>query len=160
MGSEIAIALEDTKIPDDNSGVLFTETRDTCGPKVAQIIITDDERLQDVNSESEPNASKSTQALESRSNERIDGLSYEDPESLAESSRRHISTGRKSILLLIFCLAQFLDTFNISELYTALPTISAQLNMNGGESIWLISAYQLSLASCLLVVCFDSCFTS
>ena len=69
-----------------------------------------------------------------------------------EPSKHNLSSSHRTVLLLLFCLAEFLDTFNISELYTALPTIAVQLNMNGGESIWLISAYQLSLASCLLVV--------
>lgn len=59
---------------------------------------------------------------------------------------------RKKILLIIFCFAQFLDTFNNSALFAAIPPISAAIGISNADSVWLISAYQLTFAAFLLVV--------
>ncbi|KLO16515.1 MFS general substrate transporter [Schizopora paradoxa] len=58
---------------------------------------------------------------------------------------------RRYVLLVFFCLAQFLDIFNISALFSAIPTIARDLNMTGSESVWTISALQLTFASFLLI---------
>ena len=59
---------------------------------------------------------------------------------------------RKKLLLVIFCFAQFLDTFNNSALFAAIPPISAAIGISNSDSVWLISAYQLTFAAFLLVV--------
>lgn len=63
-----------------------------------------------------------------------------------------ISEFRKWVLLLSFSVAQFLDVTNISMLFSAIPTISAALGLSSNESVWLISAYQLTFSSFLLLV--------
>lgn len=60
---------------------------------------------------------------------------------------------RKYVLLVLFCLADFVDVFNISSLFSAIPKIASDLDMNAGESVWIISAVQLTFASFLLAVC-------
>ncbi|KAF8645737.1 hypothetical protein AX16_007605 [Volvariella volvacea WC 439] len=61
------------------------------------------------------------------------------------------SSARKGILLVLFCLAQFLDTFSTSALFSAIPAIAADVGLNNSQSVWLNSAYQLTFASLLLV---------
>ncbi|ETW77131.1 major facilitator superfamily [Heterobasidion irregulare TC 32-1] len=56
----------------------------------------------------------------------------------------------KYILLIIFCFAQFLDAFNNSSLFAAIPPISVDLHIVNSTSVWLISAYQLTFAALLL----------
>ena len=64
----------------------------------------------------------------------------------------NVSTLRKYTLLCCFCLAQFLDSFNNSSLFAAIPTLVESLDMTAAQSTWLISAYQLTLAAFLLIV--------
>ena len=59
---------------------------------------------------------------------------------------------RKRILFLIFCLAQFLDIFNNSALFSAIPAIAEALQMSPSEASWLVSAYSITFSSLLLVV--------
>ncbi|EKM77931.1 hypothetical protein AGABI1DRAFT_42601 [Agaricus bisporus var. burnettii JB137-S8] len=61
-----------------------------------------------------------------------------------------LPTARKVILLIILCLSQFLDTFAISALFSAIPIISLELGISNGDSVWLISGYQLTFASLML----------
>ncbi|KZT67238.1 MFS general substrate transporter [Daedalea quercina L-15889] len=61
-----------------------------------------------------------------------------------------LSTARKLTLLIIFCLAQYIDSFNISALFAATPPISADLNISNAISVWTTSAYQLTFAAFLL----------
>ncbi|KAF9461921.1 MFS general substrate transporter [Collybia nuda] len=56
----------------------------------------------------------------------------------------------KATLLVIFCFAQFLDAFNNSALFAAIPPIAVDLNISNSTSVWLISAYQLTFAALLL----------
>ncbi|OSD00393.1 MFS general substrate transporter [Trametes coccinea BRFM310] len=58
---------------------------------------------------------------------------------------------RRYVLLLIFCLAQFLDAFNNSALFSAIPSLVISLDMSEAESTWIISAFQLTFASFLLI---------
>jgi predicted MFS family arabinose efflux permease len=62
-----------------------------------------------------------------------------------------ISSARRFVLLLIFCLAQFLDAFSGLALFSAIPTISADLGLSENEAVWLISAFGLTFASFLLL---------
>ena len=62
------------------------------------------------------------------------------------------SAVRRYVLLIMFCLAQFLDAFNNGALYLAIPELVDALGMTESESTWLISAFQLTFASFLLIV--------
>jgi MFS family permease len=61
------------------------------------------------------------------------------------------STLRKYVLLVMFCLAQFLDTFNISSTYSAIPTIEAIMGIKSNESAWIVATFQLTFAAFLLM---------
>ncbi|PCH34681.1 MFS general substrate transporter [Wolfiporia cocos MD-104 SS10] len=58
---------------------------------------------------------------------------------------------RKYSLLVIFCAAQFLDAFNNGALFTAIPSLDVALGISEGEETWIISAFQLTFASFLLI---------
>ncbi|KAF8067698.1 major facilitator superfamily domain-containing protein [Lyophyllum atratum] len=58
---------------------------------------------------------------------------------------------RKVVLLVFLCIAQFLDTFANSALFAAIPPISVELGISNADSVWLISGYQLTFASLLLI---------
>jgi uncharacterized membrane protein len=79
------------------------------------------------------------------------------PASDLESVEPKISTLTKYLLLAMFCLAQFLDAFNVSALFSAIPALTEALKINASEATWLISAFQLTFASFLLVVCYILC---
>ncbi|EIN11256.1 MFS general substrate transporter [Punctularia strigosozonata HHB-11173 SS5] len=64
---------------------------------------------------------------------------------------RQLSTARKYTLLILFCVAQLIDVFNNSAVISALPTIATDLRMSESESTWVVSAFQLTFASFLLV---------
>ncbi|KIP05049.1 hypothetical protein PHLGIDRAFT_108699 [Phlebiopsis gigantea 11061_1 CR5-6] len=61
------------------------------------------------------------------------------------------SAFRRYLLLVTFCLAQFLDAFNNSALFSAIPSLVADLNMTESDATWIISAFQLTFASFLLI---------
>ena len=63
-----------------------------------------------------------------------------------------LSAARKITLLVTFCLAQYMDSFNISALFAATPPISADLDISNAVSVWTTSAYQLTFAAFLLTV--------
>lgn len=62
-----------------------------------------------------------------------------------------LSPARKIVLLFLFCFSQFLDTFNTSALFSAIPVIATSTGLNDSQSVWLTSAYQLSFAAFLLI---------
>ena len=62
------------------------------------------------------------------------------------------SPARKLVLLMVFCIAQFLDVFNNSALFSAIPVFSEDLDMTPSQSAWIISSTQLTFASFMLVV--------
>lgn len=70
----------------------------------------------------------------------------------AQVSAPPISSLRKALLLLLFSLAQFIDTCNVAEMISALPTVSSALKFQSDESVWLVSTYQLTFSSFLLMV--------
>ncbi|GBE85688.1 Cephamycin export protein [Sparassis crispa] len=61
------------------------------------------------------------------------------------------STFRRYFLLLIYCCAQFLDAVNNCALYSAIPSLVISLNISESQSTWIISAFQLTFASFLLI---------
>ncbi|KAH7106654.1 MFS general substrate transporter [Auriculariales sp. MPI-PUGE-AT-0066] len=67
-----------------------------------------------------------------------------------DSPSANISSFRKYTLLLLFCASQFLDAFNVSALFSAIPIMTTELDLNASEAVWLVSAYQLTFASFLL----------
>ena len=58
---------------------------------------------------------------------------------------------RRYALLAMLCMAQFLDSFNLSALFTA-NTMTESMGMSEGDTAWIVSAYQLTLGSFLLIV--------
>ncbi|KAI0804556.1 major facilitator superfamily domain-containing protein [Irpex lacteus] len=72
---------------------------------------------------------------------------------LVEDQRvdKNRSNAKRYFLLIIFCLAQFLDSVNNSSLFSAIPSISDALEMTMDESTWLISAFGLTFSSFLLI---------
>jgi hypothetical protein len=62
------------------------------------------------------------------------------------------SRTRRLILLFLFCLAQFLDSFNNSALFSAIPALEVSMGMTESQSTWIISGFQLTFASFLLIV--------
>jgi len=65
----------------------------------------------------------------------------------------NLSKRRKVFVLSVLCTALFLDTFNNSSLFAAIPPIALQLNIPNSQSVWLLGAYQLTFAALLLIVC-------
>lgn len=62
-----------------------------------------------------------------------------------------LSKGRKGLLLAIFCLAQFMDTFNSSALFPSIIDTSASLDMSPNDAVWIFAAYQAPFAAFLLI---------
>ncbi|KAG2132706.1 major facilitator superfamily domain-containing protein [Suillus bovinus] len=64
---------------------------------------------------------------------------------------KKLSLTRRLSLLSMFCLAQLLDGFNISALFSAIPALEVSMGMTESQSTWVISAFQLTFASFLLI---------
>ncbi|EKM53820.1 uncharacterized protein PHACADRAFT_125786 [Phanerochaete carnosa HHB-10118-sp] len=62
-----------------------------------------------------------------------------------------ISDARRLVLFAVFCLAMFLDTFNLNALFAAIPALQEHFALTASEASWVISACQLTYASFLLV---------
>lgn len=75
-------------------------------------------------------------------------------ETLANEPTKRLSLIRKLVLLLLFCFAQFLDAFNNAALVPAIPTLMDHIGISWSQSAWIISAFQLTFASFLLIVRF------
>jgi len=60
---------------------------------------------------------------------------------------QRFSPFRRYLLLIVFCFAQFLDAFNNSALFSAIPSLENSLGLSESESTWIISAFQLTFAS-------------
>ena len=63
-----------------------------------------------------------------------------------------LSSARRYTLLITFCLAQFLDAFINAALFSAMPSLIDSLGFTESETTWVMSAFQLTSASFLLVV--------
>lgn len=88
---------------------------------------------------------------EASTNSSRDGVTAPSPQDDPFAVLDALPTSRKLLLLTILCLAIFLDTFNNSSLFAAIPPIAQQLNIPDSQSVWLLSAYQLTFAVLLLV---------
>ncbi|KAG2132735.1 major facilitator superfamily domain-containing protein [Suillus bovinus] len=62
-----------------------------------------------------------------------------------------LSFTRRLILLFMFCLSQLLDGFNFSALFSAVPTLEVSMRLTESQSTWILSAFQLTFASFLLI---------
>ncbi|KAF9242844.1 major facilitator superfamily domain-containing protein [Melanogaster broomeanus] len=71
---------------------------------------------------------------------------------LVDGRPRQVSQARKLVLLSMACLAHFLDNYNSAALFPAIPVLKESMGITAGESVWLISAFQLTFASFLLIV--------
>ncbi|KAG1744988.1 major facilitator superfamily domain-containing protein [Suillus paluster] len=72
-------------------------------------------------------------------------------ETLVDYEPKKLSYTRRHVLLVMFCLAQFLDAFNNSALFSAIPALEVSMGMTESQSTWIISAFQLTFASFLLI---------
>ncbi|KAF8840131.1 MFS general substrate transporter [Paxillus ammoniavirescens] len=72
-------------------------------------------------------------------------------ETLTDESPKQLSLTRKLVLLWMLCLAQSLDAFNNSALFPAIPALEGSMGFTESESVWIISASQLTFASSLLI---------
>lgn len=61
------------------------------------------------------------------------------------------SNARRYTLLLIFCITQFLYALTNSALFSAIPSLVRKFGFTQSQSVWIISAYQLTFASFLLM---------
>ncbi|KAG2113223.1 major facilitator superfamily domain-containing protein [Suillus clintonianus] len=73
------------------------------------------------------------------------------PLSLEDDEPKRLSLPRKLVLLVMCCLAQFMDTFSTTALLSAIPTLEASMGMNEAQSTWVISAFRLTFSSFLLI---------
>jgi MFS family permease len=72
------------------------------------------------------------------------------PISLVE--RPQYSPVQKWLLIVVFCLAEYLDAFNNSALFPTTPTIARDLSIAPNEVTWLFAAYTSTFAAFLLIV--------
>ncbi|PPQ73134.1 hypothetical protein CVT26_014956 [Gymnopilus dilepis] len=77
--------------------------------------------------------------------------SLEERGSTDITTLKDLSKSRKVLVLIILCSALFLDTFNNSSLFAAIPPIALELDIPDSQSVWLLGAYQLTFAALLLV---------
>ncbi|KAG2065910.1 MFS general substrate transporter [Suillus decipiens] len=68
-----------------------------------------------------------------------------------DREHKKLSRTRRLILLFMFCLAQFLDAFNNSALFSAIPALEVSMGMTESQSTWIMSAFGLTLAAFLLI---------
>src|SRR5918999_2020705 len=54
-------------------------------------------------------------------------------------------------LLVLLCTAQFVDVLDVNAVLVALPVIGRDLGLSGGALQWVVTAYVLVFAGCLLV---------
>ncbi|KAI0045819.1 MFS general substrate transporter [Auriscalpium vulgare] len=62
-----------------------------------------------------------------------------------------LSKIHKGTLLLLFCLAEFMDAFVASALFPAIPAMERSLNIKANEIVWVFSAYASTFAAFLLI---------
>ncbi|KAF9304032.1 hypothetical protein BGZ74_002549 [Mortierella antarctica] len=57
----------------------------------------------------------------------------------------------KWAILVVFCLAQFLDVANLSAVNISLPTIKTELHFSESELPWIVNAFTLTFGTFLLI---------
>ncbi|KAG8215711.1 hypothetical protein J3R82DRAFT_7591 [Butyriboletus roseoflavus] len=66
---------------------------------------------------------------------------------------KRLSSTRKAVLLSVFCFAQSLDAFNNAAIFPAIPALERSMGIAHSQSAWILSGFQLTFASFLLIVC-------
>lgn len=66
-------------------------------------------------------------------------------------SEQHHATTRPRLTLLVMCLAAFMIQLDVTIVNVALPRIQSGLALDSGTSLWVVTAYALSLAACIPV---------
>ena len=59
--------------------------------------------------------------------------------------------GGRLPLLVLLCSAQFVDVLDVNAVIVALPVIGRDLGLSGGDLQWIVTAYVLVFAGCLLL---------
>ncbi|KAH0835604.1 major facilitator superfamily domain-containing protein [Lanmaoa asiatica] len=72
-------------------------------------------------------------------------------QALVDELPKRPSSTRKLVLLLIFCFAQFLDAFNNAAIFPAIPALEGSMGITQSQSAWVVSGFQLTFASFLLI---------
>jgi EmrB/QacA subfamily drug resistance transporter len=64
---------------------------------------------------------------------------------------RAVRVGRPGLLVALACLGQLLVVLDISIVNVALPSISESLDLSGSELSWVVNAYTITFAGCVLL---------
>lgn len=86
------------------------------------------------------------------SNHLADKEKQDAPPSISPSN--HLATQnkyKKLLLLIFFCISQFIEAVNLCALFTSIVDIAPELKLTDADAVWLLSAYQLTFASFLLL---------
>lgn len=67
------------------------------------------------------------------------------------TSARPLRDGRPGLLVALACLGQLLVVLDISIVNVALPSISDSLDLSGSELSWVVNAYTITFAGCVLL---------
>ncbi|KAI0692857.1 MFS general substrate transporter [Cerioporus squamosus] len=65
--------------------------------------------------------------------------------------RVRISNARRYFLFAIFCIANLLDAYNLNALFAGLPALKAAFGLDEVDASWVMSAFELTYASFLLI---------
>lgn len=97
-------------------------------------------------------ATPSTMELRLKAVQQQEGKNGGEEEIVYGANLAAMPTARKAGLMVFLCLCQFLDAYATSALFSAIPPISVALGISNDNSVWLLSGYQLTFASLLLLV--------
>ncbi|RPD57986.1 MFS general substrate transporter [Lentinus tigrinus ALCF2SS1-7] len=70
---------------------------------------------------------------------------------LRTTQRVRISNARRYFLFAIFCIANLLDAYNLNALFAGLPALKAAFGLDEVDASWVMSAFELTYASFLLI---------
>lgn len=70
----------------------------------------------------------------------------------ASTPRAQISNARRYLLFAIFCTANALDSYNLNALFAGLPALKDAFGLDEVDASWVMSAFNLTYASFLLIV--------
>ncbi|KAG0248446.1 hypothetical protein BGZ95_008048, partial [Linnemannia exigua] len=66
-------------------------------------------------------------------------------------TNKSANSAPKWAILVVFCLAQFIDVANLSAVNISLPTIKAELNFSESQLPWIVNAFTLTFGTFLLI---------
>ena len=73
-------------------------------------------------------------------------------ETSTHSPSRKISNARRYFLFAVLCIANILDAYNLNALFTGLPALKEAFGLSEVDASWVVSVFQLTYASFLLIV--------